>query len=370
MAADVAAHQGAHDGLAEAGAGVVEAEAGAHLRAKTDRKEGTQPVIPLRRRQAVVGDTGNTQEYIEEYASGAESWVSGPASEAGGWSDAEVDVASEASGPADATWLRRWQRAQANEDTHTHAHTAQEVEQTETYNEAEKEQVTPQATHWEQEIADAESEDARVCREREREWEDAIALWEQDEEQEQQQEDSNEADNGRNAGHKRGREDAQEESEQSKGARQSSEEATEAVQTGEIAAGTQQARTETVAHTCSGEDNEGSQRTNSQETPRKRGREGGDAPLSQRRPRRDGHKAASPAAPSTQKRSKRTRAPGAPPVGRIERGFKKRKLVEQIAVSTTTVDRTVGGLYEWRVATYRRTESGKRQRTIVFDDGG
>ena len=33
-------------------------------------------------------------------------------------------------------------------------------------------------------------------------------------------------------------------------------------------------------------------------------------------------------------------------------------------------DRTVGGPYEWRVATYKRKENGKRQRTIVFDDGG
>ena len=91
---------------------------------------------------------------------------------------------------------------------------------------------------------------------------------------------------------------------------------------------------------------------------------------SQRRPRRAGRSASPPAAPPTQKRRKRTRAQSAPQITRVERGLKRRRLAEQIQVSTTTVDRTVGGQYEWRVATYKRKENGKRQRTIVFDDGG
>ena len=102
----------------------------------------------------------------------------------------------------------------------------------------------------------------------------------------------------------------------------------------------------------------------------KRGRTEEEAPLSQRRPRRAGRSASPAVAPPTQERAKQTRAPKRPRATRVERGFKRRKLAEQIAISTTTVDRIVGGRYEWRVADYRRTEGGKRQRTIVFDDEG
>ena len=108
------------------------------------------------------------------------------------------------------------------------------------------------------------------------------------------------------------------------------------------------------------------QGSNSQ-TAEKPEREG---PISQRRPRRRVRGEEEQAVPPQQKKRRRTKA-GSETIRRVERGTKRRRMVDQIQVSTTTVARTVGGEYEWRVSSYHRErERGKRQRRLTYDDGG
>ena len=75
--------------------------------------------------------------------------------------------------------------------------------------------------------------------------------------------------------------------------------------------------------------------------------------------------------PQTPRRKRRERAEA-----HVERGAKKRKTVTQIRISTQTVERIVGGKYQWRTSAYE-DEQGNAQRKrprlrwkLVYDDGG